>query len=49
MTDYQIDIDANSGHYSKAFKDFFSSHFENTWGLTRGDVDTYFLYSNDRR
>jgi hypothetical protein len=42
VTDYYIDIDPNSADFSKAFKDFYSNHFENTWGLTRGEVDTYF-------
>ncbi len=41
-TDYYIDIDPNSADYSKAFKDFYSNYFEDTWGLTRGEVDTYF-------
>jgi len=42
MADYQIDIDPNSGSFSTAFKEFYSSHFKDTWGLTRGDIDTYF-------
>ena len=42
---YNIDIDPNSSDFSKAFKDFYSVHFINSFGLTRGDVDTSFFAS----
>ncbi len=42
-TEYFIDIDPNSNSLSKAFKDFYQNHFINAYGLSRGDVDTYFF------
>ena len=41
-TEYFIDIDPNSNSLSTAFKDFYQNHFVNAFGLSRGDVDTYF-------
>lgn len=42
-TEYFIDIDPNSNSFSIAFKDFYKSHFIDAYGLSRGDVDTYFF------
>lgn len=42
-TEYFIDIDPNSNSFSIAFKDFYKNHFIDAYGLTRGDVDTYFF------
>ena len=42
-TEYFIDIDPNSNSFSSAFKDFYKNHFIDAYGLTRGDVDTYFF------
>lgn len=42
-TEYLIDIDPNADNFSTAFKDFYASHFIDAFGLSRGDVDTYFF------
>jgi len=42
-TEYFIDIDPNSNSFSTAFKDFYKNHFVDAYGMTRGDVDTYFF------
>ena len=42
-TGYNIDIDLNSSDYSKAFNEFYSAHFINSFALTRGDIDTSFF------
>lgn len=42
-TEYFIDIDPNSNSFSTAFKDFYENHFIDAYGMTRGDVDTYFF------
>ena len=42
-TGYNIDTDPNSSDYSTAFKEFYSAHFINSFGLTRGDIDTSFF------
>lgn len=44
-TDYFIDIDPNSNSLSKEFKDFYENHFIDAYGLSRGEVDTYFFNS----
>jgi hypothetical protein len=41
-TEYFIDIDPKSNSFSTAFNDFYQNHFVNAFGLSRGDVDTYF-------
>lgn len=41
-TEYFIDIDPISNSFSTAFKDFYQNHFVDAFGLSRGDVDTYF-------
>jgi hypothetical protein len=41
--EYSIDIDPNSNSFSTAFKDFYENHFIDAYGMTRGDVDTYFF------
>jgi HEAT repeat protein len=40
---YQIDIDTGSGQFSKAFNEFYKNHFINSYGLTRGEVDSSFF------
>ena len=42
-TEYFIHIDPNSNSFSTAFKDFYENHFIDAFGMTRGDVDTYFF------
>jgi hypothetical protein len=42
-TEYFIDINPNSNSFSTAFKDFYKNHFINSYGLARGEVDTYFF------
>lgn len=42
-TEYFIDIDPNTDNFSTAFKDFYACHFIDAFGLSRGDVDTYFF------
>jgi|GEM_PF-5363574 len=44
-TQYFIDIEPNSNSFSTAFKDFYYNHFINAYGLSRGEVDTYFFIS----
>ena len=41
-TEYFIDIDPKSNSFSTAFNDFYKNHFVDAFGLSRGDVDTYF-------
>ncbi len=45
LAEYFIDIDPNSNSFSPAFKDFYKNHFIDSYGLSRGDVDTYFFSS----
>ena len=45
MTDYKIDIDINDESFTPAFKEFYHTHFVNSWGLRRREVDTSFFTS----
>lgn len=43
MLKYKIGFALNPDNFSTAFQDFFTSHFENSKALTRGEVDKYFF------
>jgi len=43
QTEYFIDIDPNSSSLSTAFKDFYSNHFIDSYGLAREEVDLGFF------
>ncbi|MEZ5046342.1 MAG: hypothetical protein R2831_05060 [Chitinophagaceae bacterium] len=43
QTEYFIDIDPNSSSLSTAFKDFYTNHFIDSYGLAREEVDLDFF------
>ena len=42
-SEYKIDIDPNSPEFSTAFREFYKNHFEDAYGLSRGEVDESFF------